>query len=171
MIVEKVSIVEVGPRDGLQNEKTIIPVADKIKLVDLLSECGFDTIEVTSFVSPKWVPQLADAAQVLAGINRNPSISYACLTPNLKGYSLAKASHVSEVAIFAAASETFSRKNINCSIDESLLRFDDIMQAARIDGRPVRGYISCVVDCPYEGDVDPRTVARVAGKLLDMGLL
>ena len=166
---DKVSIVEVGPRDGLQNEKTIITVADKIKLVNLLSDCGFDTIEVTSFVSPKWVPQLADAAQVMAAIDRKPTISYAVLTPNLKGYTLAKDSNADEVAIFAAASETFSRKNINCSINESLLRFDQVIKAAQADQVPVRGYISCVVDCPYEGDVNPGAVSRIAERLLDMG--
>lgn len=169
MSVDKVSIVEVGPRDGLQNEKTIIPAEDKITLVDLLSECGFDTIEVTSFVSPKWVPQLADAGQVMANIARHPAIRYAVLTPNLKGYTLAKNSSADEVAIFAAASETFSRKNINCSIDESLLRFEEVTRAARIDRVPVRGYISCVVDCPYEGHVHPSAVSRIAVQLLDMG--
>lgn len=166
---DKVSIVEVGPRDGLQNEKTIISVDDKIKLVNLLSDCGFDTIEVTSFVSPKWVPQLADAGQVMAGISKNPNISYAVLTPNLKGYTLAKASNANEVAIFAAASETFSLKNINCSIDQSLVRFNEIMDVARQDQMPVRGYISCVVDCPYEGKVDPAAVSSVAARLLEMG--
>ena len=169
MNMDKASLVEVGPRDGLQNEKSIIAVEDKVKLVNLLSDCGFDTIEVTSFVSPKWVPQLADAAKVMALIERNPNISYATLAPNLKGYELAKASHADEVAIFAAASQTFSQKNINCSIDESLGRFTDIMESAMNDAMPVRGYISCVVDCPYEGDVDPGQVARVARALLDMG--
>jgi len=169
MSLDRVSIVEVGPRDGLQNEKTIIAVDDKIKLVNLLSGCGFDTIEVTSFVSPKWVPQLADAGQVMAGISRRPDISYAVLTPNLKGYELAKTSNAGEVAIFAAASETFSQKNINCSISESLSRFKEIMGNASVDHMPVRGYISCVVDCPYEGQVAPTAVAAVAEQLLDMG--
>ena len=169
MSSSKVSIIEVGPRDGLQNEKNIIDVADKIKLVDLLSECGFDTIEVTSFVSPKWVPQLADAAKVMAAISRHPKISYAALTPNLKGYQLAKASDANEVAIFAAASETFSQKNINCSIEESLQRFSEVMDCAKADQIPVRGYVSCVVDCPYEGGVDPVAVSQVANKLLEMG--
>ena len=155
MSKDRVSIVEVGPRDGLQNEKTIIAVSDKIQLVNLLSDCGFDSIEVTSFVSPKWVPQLADAAQVMAAISRNPNISYAVLTPNLKGYTLAKDCNPNEISIFAAASETFSQKNINCTIDESLVRFNEVINAAQSDQVPVRGYISCVVDCPYEGDVDP----------------
>ncbi len=166
---DHVSIVEVGPRDGLQNEKTIIASEDKIKLVNLLSDCGFDTIEVTSFVSPKWVPQLADASVVMSGISRHPRISYAVLTPNLKGYTQAKESNASEVAIFAAASETFSQNNINCSIDESLVRFGRVMDAARVDQVPVRGYISCVVDCPYEGKVLPSAVCSVATRLLDMG--
>ena len=164
-----VSLVEVGPRDGLQNEKRIIDVADKIRLVNLLSDCGFESIEVTSFVSPKWVPQLADAAQVMAGISRRSEISYAVLTPNLKGYEMAKVSRPGEVAIFAAASETFSQKNINCTISQSLQRFEAIMDQAHTDKIPVRGYISCVVDCPYEGAVSPTAVANVAKQLLDMG--
>ena len=167
--IDKVSLVEVGPRDGLQNEKKIIAVEDKIQLINLLSTCGFDSIEVTSFVSPKWVPQLADAGQVMAGIARRENISYAVLTPNLKGYELAKASQANEVAIFAAASETFSQKNINCSINESLTRFQAIMDQAQADKIPVRGYISCVVDCPYEGTVTPGAVVKVARQLLDMG--
>ncbi len=168
-MAEHVSIVEVGPRDGLQNEKQIITVEDKIKLVDLLSDCGFDTIEVTSFVSPKWVPQLADAGEVMQGIRRKKEVSYAVLTPNLKGYELAKSAQASEVAIFAAASETFSLKNINCSIDESVERFREIMKQAAEDAIPVRGYISCVVDCPYEGAVDPSAVANVVKKLFELG--
>lgn len=167
--LDKVSIVEVGPRDGLQNEKAIIASQDKIRLVNLLSRCGFDTIEVTSFVSPKWVPQLADASTVMDSISRDPQISYAVLVPNLKGYMMAKASKASEVAIFASASESFSKRNINCTIDESLLRFDEIMDAARSDRMPVRGYISCVVDCPYQGKVNPSAVSGLASRLLAMG--
>ena len=169
MMDEYVSIVEVGPRDGLQNEKQIIPSQDKINLVNLLSQCGFKTIEVTSFVSPKWVPQLADAAEVMAGITRHPKIKYAVLTPNLRGYEGARQAQASEVAIFAAASETFSQKNINCSIDESLERFKVLVDQAHADGIPVRGYISCVVDCPYEGQVNSQSTARVAEKLINLG--
>ncbi len=168
-MVERVSIVEVGPRDGLQNEKQIIPAADKIKLINLLSECGFSTIEATSFVSPRWVPQLADAGEVMSGISRKQGISYAVLTPNLKGYKLAKAAKADEVAIFAAASETFSQKNINCSIEQSIERFEAIIRQAKIDQMPVRGYISCVVNCPYEGQVSPRAVVDVAARLFQLG--
>ncbi|WP_421858670.1 hydroxymethylglutaryl-CoA lyase [Oricola sp.] len=164
-----VRIFEVGPRDGLQNEKAIIPAASKIALIDLLSEAGFSHIEATSFVSPKWVPQLADAEEVLTEITRRPGVSYAALTPNLKGFQRALAAKADEVAIFGSASETFSQKNINCSIAESLERFAPVMEAARTAGIPVRGYVSCVVGCPYEGDIAPAAVADVAGKLLAMG--
>lgn len=166
---EHVRIFEMSPRDGLQNEARLIPTADKIRLVDALSECGFERIEVTSFVSPKWVPQMADAAEVMAGIRRRPGIGYAVLTPNLKGYEGARAARADEVAIFASASEGFSQKNINCSIAESLVRFEPVLTAARADGIPVRGYVSCVVDCPYDGATPPEKVAEVAGALLDMG--
>jgi len=168
-MTDHVSVVEVGPRDGLQNEKQIIKLEDKIKLVDLLSQCGFDAIEVTSFVSPKWVPQLADASELMQGIQRNRQTSYAVLTPNLKGYELAKLAQANEVAIFAAASETFSHKNINCSVDVSITRFSEILTKADNDNMPVRGYISCVVDCPYEGAVDPGRVVDVAKKLFELG--
>lgn len=168
-MAERVRLVEVGPRDGLQNEKQVIPSANKIRLVDALSECGFDTIEATSFVSPRWVPQLADAAEVMAGITRKPGVRYAVLTPNLKGYERARKSRADEVAVFASASESFSRKNINCSIDESIHRFSAIFERAREDEMPVRGYVSCVVECPYEGVVDPQAVARVAARLIEMG--
>ena len=168
-MTENVSIVEVGPRDGLQNEKQIIHAADKIQLVDLLSDCGFDTIEVTSFVSPKWVPQLADASEVMKGITRKDEIKYTVLTPNLKGYQLAKSAQANEIAIFAAASESFSQKNINCSIDESIRRFEAVIDQANKDRVPVRGYISCVVNCPYEGEVTPNIVANVAEKLFALG--
>jgi hydroxymethylglutaryl-CoA lyase len=164
-----VHIYEVGPRDGLQNEKNIIPTARKIELIDLLSRAGLRKIEATSFVSPKWVPQLADAAEVMAGINRMGSVDYAVLTPNLKGFERAIAAGADEVAIFGSASEGFSQKNINCSIDESLARFAPVMQAAAAAGIPVRGYVSCVVACPYDGEVDPRAVRGVARQLHDMG--
>ena len=166
---EHVRIFEMSPRDGLQNEARLIPTAQKIELVDRLSECGFDRIEVTSFVSPKWVPQMADAAEVMAGITRKPGIGYAVLTPNLKGYEGARAAKADEVAIFASASEGFSRKNINCSIAESLQRFEPVVAAAKADGMPVRGYISCVVECPYDGPTPPGKVAEVASALFGMG--
>lgn len=164
-----VRIYEVGPRDGLQNEKAIIPTEKKIALIDLLSLTGFEKIEATSFVSPKWVPQLADAEEVLAGIMRAPGVTYAALTPNMKGFERALAARADEVAIFGAASETFSQKNINCSIAESLERFGPIMDAAKAAGIPVRGYISCVAGCPYEGDIAPAAVRDVAERLLAMG--
>ncbi|RYC15705.1 hydroxymethylglutaryl-CoA lyase [Ciceribacter ferrooxidans] len=168
-MAEFVTVYEVGPRDGLQNEKEIIPVEDKIALVDRLSEAGFRKIEVTSFVSPKWVPQLADAAEVLAGISRRSGVVYSALTPNLKGLEAALAAKVDEVAIFASASETFSRRNINCSIAESFERFAPVMEAAKTAGVPVRGYVSCVVACPYEGPVAPEAVRLVAERLIMLG--
>ena len=166
---DPVEIFEVGPRDGLQNEKRLIPAAEKVALVDALSACGFRRIEVTSFVSPKWVPQMADAAEVMAGISRVPGVRYAALAPNLKGLNAAVAAGVDEVAIFGAASEGFSRANINASIAESLERFSPVVEAARALGMPVRGYVSCVTDCPYDGPVAPDAVARVAGALFAMG--
>jgi hydroxymethylglutaryl-CoA lyase len=169
MTAPDVTIVEVGPRDGLQNEKRPIPTAQKIQLIDLLSAVGFQRIEAASFVSPKWVPQMADGAQVMAGITRRPGTRYAALTPNMKGYEAARAAHADEVAIFGAASETFSQKNINCSIAESIERFRPIAEAAKADGMRVRGYISCVVACPYDGPIAPAEVARVAGLLLGLG--
>lgn len=164
-----VEIFEVGPRDGLQNEKRAIPVADKIALVDCLSGAGFRRIEVASFVSPKWVPQMADSADVLAGIRRVPGVRYAALTPNMKGLEGALAARADEVAIFGSASEGFSRANINASIAESLERFAPVAQAAKAAGLPVRGYVSCVTDCPYDGAVEPGAVARVAAALFAMG--
>ncbi len=164
-----VRLFEVGPRDGLQNEKAMIATPEKIALVDRLSDCGFDRIEVTSFVSPKWVPQMADAAAVMAGISRKPGVAYAALTPNMRGYRAARMAGADEVAIFGSASEGFSQANINCSIAESLERFLPVMEAARADGVPVRGYVSCVVDCPYDGPTRPVDVARVAKALVDMG--
>ena len=166
---EFVEIFEMGPRDGLQNEKRLIPAADKIALVDLLSRAGFRRIEVTSFVSPKWVPQMADAAEVLAGITRRPGVRYAALTPNLKGYEGARSARADEVAIFASASEGFSRANLNCTIAESLDRFAPVAEAAKADGIPVRGYVSVVTDCPFDGPTPPASVARVVGALRDLG--
>lgn len=168
-MAEFVRIYEVGPRDGLQNEKRIIPAIDKIKLVDMLSACGFEKIEVTSFVRADWVPQMADGAEVMAGITRKPGTLYTVLTPNLRGYQAACAARADEVAVFASASEGFSRHNINCSIAESLERFVPLVEQARRDGVPVRGYISCVVDCPYDGPTSPAGVADVAEKLLNLG--
>lgn len=164
-----VTLFEVGPRDGLQNEKKMIATADKIRLVDMLSGCGFTKIEVTAFVSPKWVPQMGDNAEVMAGISRKPGISYTVLTPNLKGYEAAKAARADEVAIFASASEGFSKANVNCTIAESLERFAPIAEAAKADGVPVRGYVSCVTDCPFDGPTPPAMVARSVGYLRDAG--
>lgn len=166
---KKLTIFEMGPRDGLQNEKALIPTASKIELINRLSECGFKKIETSSFVSPKWVPQMADAAEVFAGITRKPGISYTALTPNIKGYERAKASGADEVAVFASASEGFSQKNINCSIAESFERFAPIVEAAKADGIPVRGYASCVVECPYDGPTPAQNVAMVSERLLQMG--
>ena len=170
MTTPRVTIFEMSPRDGLQNEAAAVSTADKIALVDRLSACGFSKIEVTSFVSPKWVPQMADAADVLAGIERREGVSYAALTPNLKGYEGARVAHADEVAIFGSASEAFSKANINCTIEESLARFAPVLEAAKADGTPVRGYVSCVVACPYSGPVEPAQVAQVARRLLDMGV-
>jgi hydroxymethylglutaryl-CoA lyase len=166
---DRVTIYEVSQRDGLQNETRPIPTPRKIALVDMLTGCGFTHIEVASFVSPKWVPQMADGAQVLAGIARKPGVTYAALTPNLKGYAAARAARASEVAIFAAASETFSQRNINCSIAESLARFAPVAEAAQADGMPLRGYVSCVTDCPFEGEIAPRKVAQVVESLFGLG--
>ena len=166
---DRVTIYEVSPRDGLQNEPRPIPTADKIALIDRLSACGFAFIEAASFVSPKWVPQMADGAAVLAGIARAPGVTYAALTPNLRGYAAAQAAGAGEVAVFASASESFSRKNINASIAESLERFAPVAESARCDGMPLRGYVSCVTDCPFEGPVDPGAVSRVAARLFSLG--
>jgi len=167
--MEFVEIFEVGPRDGLQNEKRAIATAAKIALVDCLSGAGFRRIEVASFVSPKWVPQMADSAQVLAGIRRAPGVSYAALTPNMRGYEAAKAARADEIAIFGSASEGFSRANLNATIAESLERFRPVAEAANADGIAMRGYISCVTDCPFDGPVSPDQVAAVAAELRDMG--
>ncbi|WP_442108626.1 hydroxymethylglutaryl-CoA lyase [Pseudomonas sp. NUPR-001] len=166
---ETVRLVEVGPRDGLQNEAQPISVADKVQLVDDLSAAGLSYIEVGSFVSPKWVPQMAGSAEVFANITKKPGVTYAALAPNLRGFEDALAAGVKEVAVFAAASEAFSQRNINCSISESLERFVPIMEAARANGVRVRGYVSCVLGCPYEGVVSAEEVAPVARELYDMG--
>ena len=162
-------IVDVGPRDGLQNEKTIVPAAVKIELIERLANAGLRSVEVTSFVSPKWVPQMADASEVLKGITRKAGVAYPVLTPNLKGFDSAVEAGAQEVAIFAAASEAFSEKNINCSIAESIKRFEPVVAAAQAMEIKVRGYVSCVVGCPYEGDVAPKKVAEVAKALRDLG--
>ena len=164
-----VRIVEVGPRDGLQNEKAIVATADKIALVDRLSATGLQTIEATSFVSPKWVPQLADAAEVFAGITRRPGVRYPVLVPNEQGYERAREAGAQDIAVFTAASEAFNRRNINASIDESLERFAPVMERARADGVSVRGYVSTVLGCPYQGAVPLADVVRVSRSLHAMG--
>jgi hydroxymethylglutaryl-CoA lyase len=166
---ESVNVVEVGPRDGLQNEKAEVPTAVKIELIDRLSAAGLSAVEATAFVSPKWVPQMADNAAVMAGISRRAGTSYPVLTPNMKGFEAALAAGAEEVAVFGAASESFSQKNINCSIAESLDRFAPVLEAAAENGVRVRGYVSCVLDCPYEGPIAPSAVADVSARLLDMG--
>nr|WP_255775643.1 hydroxymethylglutaryl-CoA lyase [Microbulbifer sediminum] len=165
----RVKMVEVGPRDGLQNEKQEISVATRVALIDRLSAAGLPVIEAGSFVSPKWVPQMAASEEVLAGIQRRPGVTYSALTPNMKGYERALQARADEVAVFGAASESFTQKNINCSIAESLERFRPLLQQARTDGIPVRGYVSCVLGCPYEGDIAPEKVAEVSAELLEMG--
>ncbi|WP_085630577.1 MULTISPECIES: hydroxymethylglutaryl-CoA lyase [unclassified Pseudomonas] len=165
----QVRLIEVGPRDGLQNEARPISVADKVQLVDALSAAGLGYIEVGSFVSPKWVPQMAGSAEVFAQIRRTPGVTYGALAPNLRGFEDAVAAGVKEVAVFAAASEAFSQRNINCSINESLARFAPVMEAAKQHGVTVRGYVSCVLGCPYEGAVAPEQVAAVARELYAMG--
>jgi hydroxymethylglutaryl-CoA lyase len=164
-----VRIVEVGPRDGLQNEKREVPTKVKLELIERLADAGLPAVEATAFVSPKWVPQMADHTEVLEGIRRKPGVSYPVLTPNLKGFQAAHAAGATEVAIFGAASEAFSQRNINCSIAESLERFRPVAEAAQQAGVKVRGYISCVLGCPYEGEIAPHKVAQVAAALYDMG--
>ena len=164
-----VRIVEVGPRDGLQNEAAMVATADKIALVDRLSATGLRSIEATSFVSPKWVPQLADAAEVMAGIHRRPGVSYPVLVPNEQGYDRARAAGADEVAVFTAASEAFNRRNTNASIDESIGRFVPVLARARADGVRVRGYVSTVLGCPYQGAVPVADVVRVARRLHELG--
>lgn len=165
----RVRIVEVGPRDGLQNERTPVPTAAKIELIDRLSATGLRTIEATSFVSPKWVPQLADAAEVFSAIQRRPGTSYPVLVPNETGYARARAVGVEEVAVFTAASEAFTQKNINASIDASIERFRPVLERAAADGVKVRGYVSTVLGCPYQGEVPVTDVVRVARHLHAMG--
>ena len=165
----RVRIVEVGPRDGLQNEKHEVPTAVKLELIERLADAGLPAVEATAFVSPKWIPQMADHTEVLERIRRKPGVAYPVLTPNLKGFEAARAAGATEVAIFGAASEAFSKKNINCSIAESLERFRPVADAARNANIKVRGYISCVLGCPYEGEVSPGKVAEVAAALHDMG--
>lgn len=166
---KSVRIVEVGPRDGLQNEKGVISTDVKLQLIDKLADAGVAYIESASFVSPKWVPQMGDATEVITGLNRKSGVTYAALTPNLKGLESAIAAGVDEVAVFGAASEAFSQKNINCSIAESLERFAPVMELAKANNLKVRGYVSCVLGCPYEGDIAPEKVAEVAKTLYDMG--
>jgi hydroxymethylglutaryl-CoA lyase len=168
-MVEQVEIFEVGPRDGLQNEARAIPVSEKIALVDCLSQAGFKRIEIASFVSPKWVPQMAGSADVLAGITRTPGVRYSALTPNMRGFDDARAANADEIAVFGSASEGFSKANINATIEDSLERFAPVIAAARAMDIPVRGYVSCVIECPYDGAVAPSDVARVADRLFEMG--
>jgi hydroxymethylglutaryl-CoA lyase len=165
----QVRIVEVGARDGLQNEKAIVATTAKIELIDRLSATGLQSIEATSFVSPKWVPQLADAAEVMAGIARKPGVRYPVLVPNLQGYERARAAGADDIAVFTAASEAFNQRNTNAGIDESLARFAPVMERARADGVRVRGYVSTVLGCPYQGEVPLADVVRVARALHDMG--
>jgi hydroxymethylglutaryl-CoA lyase len=165
----RVRIVEMGPRDGLQNEKQVVPLATKLELIDRLADAGLREIESTSFVSPKWVPQMADHAELMRALQRRVGVSYPVLTPNLQGFEAALAAGADHVAVFAAASEAFSKKNINCSIAESIDRFLPVMAAAREAGVKVRGYVSCVVACPYEGAVAPTKVAEVSQRLIDIG--
>ena len=165
----KVRIVEVGPRDGLQNEPANVPTAVKIELIERLADAGLPVVEATAFVSPKWVPQMSDSAEVFAGIRKRPGVAYPALVPNMKGFEAARAAGAEEIAVFGAASETFSRKNINCSIEQSLERFAPVVKAARARKMSVRGYISCAAGCPYEGEVKPQAVAAVAEKLYRMG--
>ena len=164
-----VKIVEVGPRDGLQNEPGELPTAVKVELIERLAEAGLPAVEATAFVSPKWIAQMADHTEVMERIRRKPGVSYPVLTPNLKGFEAARAAGATEVAIFGAASETFSRKNINCSIAESLDRFRPVTEAAAKENIQVRGYVSCVLGCPYEGEIKPERVADVAAALYEMG--
>ncbi|MGA8049721.1 MAG: hydroxymethylglutaryl-CoA lyase [Burkholderiales bacterium] len=166
---KRVRLVEVGPRDGLQNEKGEVPTSLKLELIERLAAAGLPAVEATAFVSPKWIPQMADHTEVLERIRRKPGVAYPVLTPNLKGFEAARAAGAKEVAIFGAASEAFSKKNINCSIAESLERFRPVATAAQAAGIRVRGYISCVLGCPYEGAVAPAKVAEVAAALADMG--
>lgn len=165
-----ITIVEVGPRDGLQNESRTIPAATKIELIHRLSDCGLPVVEASSFVSPRWIPQLADAEEVMAGLARRDGVRYPVLVPNLKGYERAQAAGAGEIAVFTAASEAFSRKNTNCSIAESLARLNEVIERARADDVPVRGYVSCVLGCPYQGEVPVAAVVEVAEALAAAGV-
>jgi hydroxymethylglutaryl-CoA lyase len=167
---QRVRVVDVGPRDGLQNEKGAVPIDVKVSLVERLAEAGVPSIEATSFVSPKWVPQMADAAEVMARIRRRPGVTYAVLTPNMKGFEGALAAGADEIVVFGAASEAFSQRNINCSIDESIARFAPVVRAARDAGLRVRGAISCALGCPYQGEVTPDAVRHVARRMHDIGV-
>ena len=169
LIPRRVKIVEVGPRDGLQNEPKFVETRDKITLITKLAEAGCPVIEPTAFVSPKWVPQMADSKEVMHGLSITNGTTLSCLVPNLQGLERAVKAGCHEVAIFGSASESFSQKNINCSIDESMERFVQVAQAAKEQNIPLRGYISCVVGCPYEGDIAPQVVANVAGRLAELG--
>lgn len=169
MIPSQVKIVEVSPRDGLQNESSFVPTPIKIEFINKLSNVGFKTIEATSFVSPKWIPQLADHSEVFKKIHKVPGVSYPVLVPNLQGFEAALPLGVQEIALFTAASESFTRKNINCSIDESFIRFIPVIRAAKSEGIRVRGYVSCAIRCPYEGDIQPKAVAEVAARLYELG--
>ena len=166
----RVRLVDVGPRDGLQNEKQPVPAHVKVELVHRLQDAGLTDIEVTSFVSPKWVPQMADNAQVMAGIERRSGVRYSVLTPNLQGFEAALATRPDEIVVFGAASEAFSQKNINCSMAQSIERFAPVVAAARAAGIAVRGAMSCTVGCPYEGEVSPERVAQLAGMMKDIGV-
>merc|ERR1712071_47668 len=168
----QVKIVEVGPRDGLQNEKKLVPTEIKLELIDRLVKSGLKNIEATAFVSPKWVPQMADQKEVMLEIAekyKSSNLQFSALTPNLKGYQTALAHGCQEVAVFGAASEAFSKKNINCSIEESLKRFEPVVEQAKLDNLPVRGYVSCIAGCPYQGDVAVADVVRVSERLFQMG--
>ncbi|NOY13354.1 MAG: hydroxymethylglutaryl-CoA lyase [Deltaproteobacteria bacterium] len=166
---KRIKMVEVGPRDGLQHEATIVPTEVKIKLINQLSETGLAAIEGASFVSPTWIPQMADSSEVMKGIKRRSGVSYPVLVPNLQGFKAALAAGAEEVAVFGSASESFSRKNINCSIAVSFDRFGEVCEAAKKQGLRVRGYVSCALGCPYEGNVEPQTVAWVAGRMMELG--
>ncbi len=169
MIPKKIQIVEVAPRDGLQNEKKWVPTETKISLIEKLADAGLTKIEATSFVSPKWVPQLKDAHEVFTGINRISGVSYPVLTPNMKGFERALEADAKEIAVFSAASEAFTQKNTNCSIEESINRFRPVLEEAKINNIPVRGYISCVLGCPYQGKVAVENVVNLAAKMTEMG--
>jgi hydroxymethylglutaryl-CoA lyase len=165
----EVRMVEVGPRDGLQNEAKSLPSAVKIALIERLADAGLSAVEAGAFVSPKWIPQMADSADVLAGLRRKPGVRYPVLVPNMRGFDAARAAGAQEIAVFAAASETFSRRNTNCSVAESFERFAPVVAAAKREGIAVRGYVSCAVDCPYEGPIEPAAVTSVARRLLELG--